>query len=54
MVSRAKAYHAGFNFGFNIAEAINFALRDWLKIGAAAKSCKCVSDTVRIDMVSFL
>ena len=32
MVTICGGYHAGFNFGFNLAEAVNFALSDWIKI----------------------
>jgi len=41
IITFPQAYHAGFNHGYNCAEAVNFATIDWLKFGA-----KCV-DTYR-------
>ncbi|CCF56552.1 hypothetical protein KAFR_0B02550 [Kazachstania africana CBS 2517] len=43
-------YHAGFNYGYNLAESVNFALESWLKIGKKSKSCQCVNDSVRINV----
>ena len=54
MVSRAAAYHSGFNLGFNIAEAVNFAVKDWLQVAKKANYCKCVSYSVKIDLNQFI
>lgn len=44
------AYHSGYNLGFNCAESINFALESWIAIGRKAEACKCISDSVQIDV----
>lgn len=54
MVTFPRAYHWGFNAGFNVAEAVNFALEDWIPFGKQASFCLCKKDSVRIDMEVFL
>ncbi|KTW26636.1 hypothetical protein T552_02645 [Pneumocystis carinii B80] len=43
-------YHSGYNLGYNCAESVNFASYNWLEIGRNAKRCKCIPDSVHINV----
>ena len=51
----AAAYHTGFNLGFNCAEAVNFAVPEWMPVGRDSVQCECgcLPDGVQLDMSIF-
>ena len=55
IVVNAQAYHSGYNLGYNTAEAVNFALEDWLEIGRDCEQCRCgaLDEGVCLDMSIF-
>ena len=53
MITFPGSYHFGFNTGFNVAEATNFAVPEWVPYGKLARVCLCRPDSVRVDMNKF-
>lgn len=53
MITFPGAYHFGVNLGFNVAEATNFAVPEWIPKGYEAKVCMCRPSSVRINMALF-
>lgn len=46
-------YHSGFNFGFNIAEAVNFGVSSWINVFTKCGVCQCQAGNVNINPIEF-
>lgn len=49
IITYPYGYHAGFNYGYNLAELVNFALDDWFEFAKKARKCECIGDSVGIN-----
>jgi len=56
IVTFPQAYHAGFSYGFNCAETVNFATADWIQHGSVSVvdyRLKCKREVFILDRLLF-
>ncbi|ODQ78801.1 hypothetical protein BABINDRAFT_172091 [Babjeviella inositovora NRRL Y-12698] len=50
MITYPYGYHCGFNYGYNLAESVNFALDYWFEVAEKTTKCECIDDSVGINV----
>lgn len=54
MILFSSVFHQGFNFGFNIAESVNFATPEWIDVFKKVKQCTCQKDNFNLNADAFI
>lgn len=54
IIAFGGSYHCGFNFGLNIAEAVNYATFDWLRQLPTTNYCLCRRSSVKASHVEIM
>ncbi|KAI5955174.1 hypothetical protein KGF54_001735 [Candida jiufengensis] len=50
IITYPYGYHAGFNYDYNLAESVNFAIPSWFDVADSTENCHCIPDAVNINV----